>query len=165
MSLRKYRRQAILTEKSLAMLAHEQRSCGMAESTDYQWRGGFGNSEVNAPHAEAFGTRLFSNAEWDWVTQTANHSLGWATARQGGNLVGLVNAIWDGFTHAWIQDLMVADNAQRQGIGVALVGMARNHAQEAGCEWLHVDFDDELRAFYYDACGFEPTNAGLIHLT
>jgi hypothetical protein len=29
---------------------------------------------------------------------------------------------------------------------------------------LHVDFDDHLRAFYFDACGFEPTNAGLIAL-
>jgi hypothetical protein len=33
-----------------------------------------------------------------------------------------------------------------------------------GCEWLHVDFDDDLRAFYFDACGFTPTNAGLKHL-
>jgi hypothetical protein len=32
------------------------------------------------------------------------------------------------------------------------------------CEWLHVDFEDHLRAFYFDACGFEPTNAGLIGL-
>ena len=33
-----------------------------------------------------------------------------------------------------------------------------------GCEWLHVDFDDELRAFYLDACGFEPAAAGVIRL-
>ena len=37
-------------------------------------------------------------------------------------------------------------------------------ARAAGCEWLHVDFDDHLRAFYFDACGFAPTNAGLIEL-
>jgi GNAT superfamily N-acetyltransferase len=136
----------------------------MAESTDYRWRGGFDNSEVNALHAEAFGTRVFSNEEWDWVKQTANHSLGWVTARQGGDLAGFVNVIWDGFTHAWIQDLMVANGSQRQGIGAAMVAMARDHAREANCEWLHVDFDDDLREFYYDACGFEPTNAGLIQL-
>jgi len=35
---------------------------------------------------------------------------------------------------------------------------------EAGCEWLHVDFDDDLRRFYFDACGFSPTDAGLIAL-
>jgi hypothetical protein len=37
-------------------------------------------------------------------------------------------------------------------------------ARAAGCEWLHVDFDDHLRSFYFDACGFTPTNAGLIAL-
>ena len=45
-----------------------------------------------------------------------------------------------------------------------LVGFAAMHAKAAGCEWLHVDFDDELEPFYFDACGFSPTKAGLIHL-
>jgi len=29
---------------------------------------------------------------------------------------------------------------------------------------LHVDFDDDLRSFYFDACGFVPTNAGIVAL-
>jgi hypothetical protein len=29
---------------------------------------------------------------------------------------------------------------------------------------LLVDFDADLRPFYVDVCGFEPTDAGLIHL-
>ncbi len=37
-------------------------------------------------------------------------------------------------------------------------------SEAAGCEWLHVDFDDELRTFYLDACGFTPTAAGVIAL-
>ena len=37
-------------------------------------------------------------------------------------------------------------------------------ARRAGCEWLHVDFDPEYRTFYFDVCGFEPTDAGLIAL-
>jgi hypothetical protein len=37
-------------------------------------------------------------------------------------------------------------------------------ARAAGCEWLHVDFEDHLRRFYLGACGFTPTNAGLIEL-
>jgi hypothetical protein len=32
------------------------------------------------------------------------------------------------------------------------------------CTRLHVDFEDHLRAFYFDTCGFVPTNAGLIAL-
>ena len=31
-------------------------------------------------------------------------------------------------------------------------------------EFTSVDVDDHLRAFYFDACGFTPTNAGLIEL-
>ncbi len=41
---------------------------------------------------------------------------------------------------------------------------AATHAKAAGCEWLHVDFEPELAPFYFDACGFRPTDAGLIHL-
>ncbi len=71
----------------------------------------------------------------------------------------------DGLVHAWIQDVMVAGSARRRRIGVALVEAARDGAREAGCEFLHVDFDDHLREFYFRACGFKPTNAGLIELT
>jgi hypothetical protein len=45
-----------------------------------------------------------------------------------------------------------------------LIAAAVVEARQAGCEWLHVDFEDHLRSFYFDACGFEPTNAGLIRL-
>ena len=42
--------------------------------------------------------------------------------------------------------------------------VAVERSRAAGCEWLHVDFADHLRGFYLDACGFTPTNAGLIQL-
>ena len=60
---------------------------------------------------------------------------------------------------------MVAADGVDNGIGTKLVVAARNGAKDAGCEWLHVDFDDDLRHFYFSACGFTPTNAGLIHLS
>jgi GNAT superfamily N-acetyltransferase len=134
--------------------------------TTYEWRGRFGNDEINALHAEAFETRVFTAQEWDWAAQVAQHSLGWVVARDdsSGALAGFVNVLWDGLVHAWIQDVMVAAAARHRGIGVELVQRARQAAAAAGCEWLHVDFDDDLRAFYFDACGFTPTNAGLIHL-
>jgi predicted N-acetyltransferase YhbS len=59
---------------------------------------------------------------------------------------------------------MVARRAARRGIGKRLVVIAADEAGAAGCEWLHVDFEDELRPFYFDACGFRPTNGGLIAL-
>ena len=52
---------------------------------------------------------------------------------------------------------------QRQGIGRRLVSLAAEHVEAAGCEWLHVDFDPELRPFYLEARGFTSTEAGLIH--
>lgn len=134
------------------------------DAASLRWRGPFTNAEVNRLHAEAFETRLFSDDEWDWVAQVNEASLGWVTARLDDHLVGFANVIWDGLTHAWLQDVMVRTDNRRTGVGVRLVHLARDRAAEAGCEWLHVDFDDHLRPFYLDACGFTPTNGGLIAL-
>lgn len=49
-------------------------------------------------------------------------------------------------------------------IGAGLVARAVRGARDAHCEWLHVDFDDKLRGFYLEACGFRETGAGLIAL-
>jgi ribosomal protein S18 acetylase RimI-like enzyme len=85
-------------------------------------------------------------------------------SRDAGRLVGFVNVPWDGGVHAFVLDTMVARRAARRGIGKRLVAITAGEAGAAGCEWLHVDFEDELRLFYFDACGFRPTNAGLIAL-
>jgi GNAT superfamily N-acetyltransferase len=130
----------------------------------FEWRGAFANAEVNELHADAFATRVYSADEWNWVELTARHSLGWVVARDGERLVGFVNVIWDGLVHAWVQDTMVHPRDHRRGIGTQLVAEAVAAVRQAGCEWLHVDFDDDLRGFYYDACGFSPTKAGLIAL-
>ena len=127
----------------------------------YEWRGPFGNDEVNILHAEGFGHRVLDD---DWVAQVERHSLGWVTARDGGTLVGFLNVAWDGAVHAFILDTLTASTHARQGIGSQLVAVAAVGARQAKCEWLHVDFDDHLRGFYLDACGFTPTNAGLIRL-
>ena len=133
-------------------------------TVSYEWRGAFGNDELNALHAEAFHTQVFTAEEWDWRAQVAAHSLGWVVAREDGALVGFVNVPWDGLVHAWIQDAMVAARARRRGIGAALVARAADGARAAGCEWLHADFEEHLRGFYLEACGFRPTPAGLIEL-
>ena len=131
----------------------------------YQWRGDFTNQEVNVLHAEAFGTRVFDESEWNWAELVHRHSLGWVVARDGTDLVGFINVLWDGLVHAWLQDTMVLVAARGQGIGTALVDHARRGAQAAGCEYLHVDFEDHLAAFYHEACGFQPTSAGLLELS
>ena len=85
-------------------------------------------------------------------------------ARHGDALAGFVNVLWDGLVHAWLQDTMVARRMRGRGIGTELVARAAQGARVAGCEYLHVDFDDHLRPFYLGACGFAPTSAGLLAL-
>lgn len=127
----------------------------------FEWRGLFCNEELNALHAEAFGHPLL---DVDWNGQLGRSSLGWVTARDDDVLVGFVNVIWDGRVHAFVEDTIVAARTRRQRVGVRLIDAARESAAAAGCEWLHVDFEDHLKSFYFDACGFAPTNAGLIKL-
>lgn len=129
----------------------------------YEWRGPFADDEVNPLHAEAFGHRLLDDG---WVAQVERWSLGWVTARDGDELVGFVNVPWDGGVHAFVLDTMVATTARHRGIGAGLVDTAVRACRErGGLEWLHVDFDEELRPFYEGACGFTPTPAGLVELS
>ena len=127
----------------------------------YEWRGEFENAAVNALHAEGFGHRVL---DVDWHTQVHRHSLGWVCAREADALVGFVNVAWDGDVHAFVLDTLVDARVRRRGVGTALVATAVEHARAAGCEWLHVDFDDHLAGFYFESCGFTPTKAGLIAL-
>ncbi len=127
----------------------------------FEWRGEFDNASVNALHAEAFDHELLDD---DWMGQVRAHSLGWVCAYDHDGLVGFVNVPWDGGIHAFIIDTMVSARAVRRGVATRLIAMVVTEARAAGCEWLHVDFEDHLRRFYFDACGFEPTNAGLIAL-
>jgi GNAT superfamily N-acetyltransferase len=130
---------------------------------EYQWRGEFANAEVDSLHAEGFDHPVLDDD--DWNAQVQGHSLGWVSARSvDGGLVGFVNVAWDGACHAFILDTMVTASVRHQGIGRELVAIAVTHARDAGCEWLHVDFDEKLSPFYFDSCGFVPTPAGLIPL-
>jgi GNAT superfamily N-acetyltransferase len=137
----------------------------------YEWRGSFDSREVSALHAEAFGGQGGSGGAGDqgacpqdWRAQVERHSLGWVCARDGGDLAGFVNVAWDGGAHAFILDTMVAARIRRRGIGAGLVALAIQEARRAGCEWLHVDFEEHLRPFYLGGCGFTPSAAGLIAL-
>ncbi|MFF0695692.1 GNAT family N-acetyltransferase [Streptomyces tendae] len=130
-------------------------------TTTYLWRGDVDNGSLNALHAEAFDHPV---EETDWRTQLERRSLGWVCAQQGGSLVGFVNVAWDGGAHAFLLDTAVARHLRSRGVGARLVAVAADGARAAGCEWLHVDFEDHLRAFYFDACGFKETKAGLIAL-
>jgi ribosomal protein S18 acetylase RimI-like enzyme len=100
-----------------------------------------------------------------WWDRIRPHSCGWVTAHLADEtLIGFVNVAWDGGDHAFLLDPKVRPDHQRRGIATELVRRAAIQAKAAGCEWLHVDFENRLAPFYYDACGFHPTAAGLLHL-
>ncbi|AXK37589.1 GNAT family N-acetyltransferase [Streptomyces armeniacus] len=128
----------------------------------YEWRGGFDNSALNALHAEGFGHAPDAT---DWRARLERHSVGWVCAWEGRSLAGFVNVAWDGGAHAFVLDTVVAERQRGRGVGAALVGAAAEGARAAGCAWLHVDFEEHLRPFYLDACGFRETAAGLIALS
>jgi ribosomal protein S18 acetylase RimI-like enzyme len=132
-----------------------------SQMIEYVWRGAFDSAEVESLHAECFEREP---SGWDWVGQVDGHSLGWVCARHDGALVGWVNVAWDGAGHAFILDTIVTGTHRRRGIATQLVVAATAGARAADCEWLHVDFEDHLTAFYFEACGFTETNAGLIRL-
>lgn len=108
------------------------------------------NSRAWPQHADRTYERMFA------------HSLGHVGAFDGDRLVGFVNVATDGGRHAFLLDTAVDRAYQRQGIGTQLVCVASQMAADAGCEWLHVDYEPRLDGFYRNA-GFEPTAAGLMH--
>jgi GNAT superfamily N-acetyltransferase len=126
-------------------------------TVSYEWRGDFYNAELNRLHAEGFGHALLED---DWRSQVRQHGLGWVCARQDRELAGFVNAAWNGGVHAFILDTLVTAAAGQHGVGTEIVATATRHARAAGCEWLHVDFEDDPTDFYYQACGFIPTPPG-----
>jgi GNAT superfamily N-acetyltransferase len=127
----------------------------------YQWRAPFEDEDLTTLHAEGFTHAVLAV---DWRARVEAHSLGWVCAFEADRLVGFVNVAWDGGGHAFVVDTVVEQGHRHQGIGRGLLTMAEGESRAAGCEWLHVDFEDELGDFYFDACGFTPTAAGLIAL-
>src|SRR6476659_10543435 len=127
---------------------------------EVKWRGPLEDAElVELVHSHG------GRAELGWWDRIRLHSLGWVTAREeDGTLVGFANVAWNGGDHAFLLDPKTRGSFQRQGIGRCVVSLAAEHAQAAGCEWLHVDFEPELRPFYLEACAFTPAEGGLIHL-
>jgi GNAT superfamily N-acetyltransferase len=91
------------------------------------------------------------------------HSLLYLCAYHNDQIIGFVNVAWDGGIHAFLLDTTVHPDYRRQGIGLQLVRQAAALAQAKGMHWLHVDYESHLDHFYQE-CGFEPANAGLIRL-
>lgn len=121
---------------------------------------------LNALYAASW-PRHTERDDWPELAHSLAHIWAWARdeARDedGERLAGFVYVAWDGGVHAFLLDPTVHPDYRRQGMGLALIAQAEAAARAAGCEWLHVDYEDYLDPFYR-AAGFRPTLAGLIRL-
>ncbi|MGH8877795.1 MAG: GNAT family N-acetyltransferase [Stackebrandtia sp.] len=126
----------------------------------YHRRGTVDDAELSLLHARAFGAE---SEPVPWSRRLERHSLTWITAIESGALVGFVNIVTDGGAHCFLLDTVVSPDRQGLGIGRRLVAEAVDAAREGGCQWLHVDYEDDLHGFYA-GCGFRPTSAGLLRL-
>ena len=120
------------------------------------------DGELSALHARAFGRD--SHPDTDWSRRLNQHALTWIGAFDNDKLVGFVQVCWDGGSHAFLLDTAVDPDWQHQGIGISLVRQATREAKAAGCEWLHVDCEEDVAHFYFNSCGFESTTAGVLNL-
>jgi hypothetical protein len=137
------------------------RECKLAQMSDgvvYSWRDAVTDDEI-VELVNPRGGRSEALVGPDPTAQSR-----WMTARnRDGVLVGFVNIAWDGGDHAFLltpRRAAVATSWRWCRAGCP----DPQDAKAAGCEWLHVDFEPDLRPFYFGACGFRPTDAGLIHL-
>lgn len=116
------------------------------------------NEELNTLFVTAWENHVASD-----FTPILSRSLLYVCSYDGDRLVGFVNLAWDGGIHAFLLDTTVHADYQRMGIGVMLVQKAVEAARGRGIEWVHVDYEPHLKAFYA-RCGFRPTEAGLLNL-
>lgn len=126
---------------------------------EYRARPAVTNAELN----QLFAVSWPNHRSFDF-TPELEHSLTYVCAYDGDELIGYVRVAWDGGIHAFLLEPTVRPDLRRRGIGRSLVDRAVAIARERGMEWVHVDYEPHLRAFY-EACGFRPTDAGLIRLS
>jgi GNAT superfamily N-acetyltransferase len=132
----------------------------MSAEINYEWRGAITDREM-VQLVDSYG----GSSEVGWWDRIRPFSMGWVVGRLvDGGVAGLVNVAWDGGDHAFLVDTKVRADLHRHGIGTVLVRIATQQAKDAGCEWLHVDYDERLAPFYVGACSFRSTPAALIHL-
>jgi GNAT superfamily N-acetyltransferase len=122
------------------------------------------NPSVTNPELDELYSAAWPNHQPPFdFTPELRHSLVYVCAYSGEQLVGFVRLAWDGGIHAFVLEPTVHPDFQRQGIGRTLLATAADAARDRGMHWVHVDFEPHLRDFYR-ACGFTPTDAGLIRL-
>jgi ribosomal protein S18 acetylase RimI-like enzyme len=105
---------------------------------------------------------LYEDAGWSTYTQNfdclakgIDQSLLIISAWRGGELVGLVRVVGDGFTIVYIQDLLVRKTEQRKKIGTQLARMVQEEFSHVRQMVLIAD-DSGQNTQFYRSIGFVP---------
>jgi GNAT superfamily N-acetyltransferase len=125
---------------------------------DYKPNPPLDDEALNALYGVAWSNHTSFNFE-----PVFSRAVAYLLAYENARLVGSVYVAWDGAQHAFLLEPTVHPEWRHRGVGRELVRRAADAARDAGCEWLHVDYEATLTPFY-EACGFVPTAAGLIRL-
>ena len=88
------------------------------------------------------------------------HSAYFTSRNSAGKLIGYVSVLSDEVADAFILDLMVDPEYQREGIGLSLVESVLDYVESLGIQCLHVTFQDHLEEFY-GKCSFHIFKAGI----
>ncbi|MGF3112577.1 GNAT family N-acetyltransferase [Facklamia sp. P9177] len=98
---------------------------------------------------------LYENVHWtaytrepDLLEEAIQNSLKVWTAWEGDQLVGLARVVGDGLTIIYIQDILVLENYQRQGVGSLLLQKILKEYQAVRQIILLTDDTDKTQKFY-----------------
>jgi len=75
------------------------------------------------------------------------HSAYFTYRNSAGKLIGYVSVLSDEVADAFVLDLMVDPECQREGIGLSLVESVLDYVEFLGIQCLHVTFQDHLEEF------------------
>ncbi|MBD3109762.1 GNAT family N-acetyltransferase [Bacillus sp. AGMB 02131] len=111
---------------------------------------------------------LYEDVEWYAYTKDLNqlqqaleNSLYVSTAWQDERLVGLVRVVGDGLTIIYIQDILVLNNYQNQGIATILMNQVIEKFNEVRQKVLLTEEAPDVRHFY-EKNGFQSCDQGTL---
>ena len=104
---------------------------------------------------------------WDAALDLYRSSLGrsfaWAGCFAQGQLIGYADVVSDGVADAYVRDLVVHPDHQREGVGSRLLSLLVETVRDAGIRMVSTVFEPDLAAFYRRA-GFHLVSGGMIDL-
>lgn len=104
---------------------------------------------------------------WDAALDLHQRSLGrtyaWVGCFLGEQLIGYADVVSDGVADAYIRDLVVHPDHQREGVGSRLLLLLVETARDSGIRMISTVFEPGLAAFYRKA-GFHLVSGGMIDL-